>query len=261
MTMNNNVNLKLAVSGTYSTGKTTTTEALSLLTGIPRTHAKTMREILPEALPGKVLEECSPAELYQLGLLRFTERAVRESNMPNGFFSDGSSLHEWVYGKARMIVGINPNDGPIIQTVKSVMMLPYKKAYNDINEAFGAVVKRHAKNSYHEFIHLPVEFPLVEDGHRPVSEQFRLLSDKLLCQTVEELGIKCHMVSGTIEERLEKIIRIYNFKKVMSTEDAVAKAKSHVQALLLEIEEDAKVAAERTKNAPWYIRFKQRLVS
>src|ERR1700759_2066914 len=96
---------RIAVSGTYSTGKTTTTEALSRWTGVPRTHARSMREILPEAIPGQALEECGPAELFQLGLLRFTERAVRESAMPGSYVSDGSSLHEWIYGQARMRVG------------------------------------------------------------------------------------------------------------------------------------------------------------
>ena len=122
-----NKNLRIAVSGTYSTGKTTTTIALSLVTGIPRTHARTMREILPEAIPGKTLEDCKPAELLQLGMRRFIERAVFESHCKGGFFSDGSSLHEWVYGKARMIVGINPNDGHVIQTMKSILRFPFKK--------------------------------------------------------------------------------------------------------------------------------------
>lgn len=36
--------MKIAISGTYSTGKTTTTLALAFYTGLPRTHAKTMRE-------------------------------------------------------------------------------------------------------------------------------------------------------------------------------------------------------------------------
>src|SRR5439155_22829867 len=39
-------NLKLAISGTFSSGKSTTTEALSIATGIPRTHAKTSRQLL-----------------------------------------------------------------------------------------------------------------------------------------------------------------------------------------------------------------------
>jgi hypothetical protein len=45
--------LRLAVSGTYSIRKTTTTEALSAATGIPRTHATSSPEILPDLVPGK----------------------------------------------------------------------------------------------------------------------------------------------------------------------------------------------------------------
>ncbi|WP_245767249.1 AAA family ATPase [Stigmatella erecta] len=246
------------MSGTYSTGKTTTTEALSLWVGIPRTHAQTMREILPEVFPGKALEDCSPSELFQLGLIRFTERAVRESAMEGSFISDGSSVHEWVYGKARMSVGINPNDSPVRRALRSVMVAPYKKVINDINEAFGAVVKRHAKKTYQEFIHLPVEFPLVKDGHRPVSEEFRALSDRLLLQNLDELGIKYHVVSGTIEQRLTRIAEIYGLKEVMPLEQAVAEGKARVAALHQAIESDAQAAALRRQMPHRHRRLWQR---
>ena len=62
--------MKLAISGTYSTGKTTTTLALAFYTGLPRTHAKTMREILPIALPGKRLDQLKPVmSIEQAGSL------------------------------------------------------------------------------------------------------------------------------------------------------------------------------------------------
>lgn len=256
-----NKNLRIAVSGTYSTGKTTTTIALSLVTGIPRTHARTMREILPEAIPGKTLEDCKPAELLQLGMRRFIERAVFESHCKGGFFSDGSSLHEWVYGKARMIVGINPNDGHVIQTMKSILRFPFKKIYEEIIDNFGKIVKDHAKKSYNEFIHLPIEFPLVKDGHRPVSERFRFLSDLLLRQTLDELGIKYHIVSGSIEERLEKILKIYKFEKIISIEKAVEDAKRQVELLGVQIEADAIDAKQRKSKAPWYARLKENVLS
>jgi hypothetical protein len=224
--------LKIAVSGTYSTGKTTTTEAISLLTGITRTHARTMREILPDAIPGKTLEQCNPAELLQLGIRRYTERAIREKEIEGGFFSDGSSLHEWIYGVSRMSVGISPNDGALKQTIMRIARYPFKKVFEEIIENFGSIVKSHAKDSYDEFIHLPIEFPLVEDGHRPVSEKFRALSDELLIATLNELNIKYHIVSGSIEERLEKITDIYGFKKVMPIEDAIEQAKSRAELLM-----------------------------
>jgi hypothetical protein len=253
--------IRLAMSGTYSTGKTTTTEALSLWTGIPRTHAQTMREILPDALPGKALEDCTPPELFQLGILRFTERALRESAMTGSFISDGSSLHEWVYGKARMVVGINPSDGPVVRAFRAAMFLPHKKLLNDFNEAFGNVVKRHAQKAYDEFIHLPVEFPLVKDGHRPVSEDFRQLSDRLLLQILRELGIKVHVVSGSIEQRLSKIADIYGFQPVMPIDEAISLAKARVHAQHKLVESDAQAAALRRQLTPWHYRLIQRFAA
>ena len=253
--------VRLAVSGTYSTGKTTTTEALTRWLGIPRTHARTMREILPEAYPGKALEDCGPAELFQLGLVRFTERAVRESAMAGSFISDGSSLHEWVYGAARMRVGINPNDHRAVRYAKALLRLPYRPLLLKLHDAFGAVVKRHAKQSYDEFIHLPVEFPLVKDGHRPVSEEFRRLSDRLLEGTLRELDIKYHVVGGSLEQRLRTIAEIYGFTPVMPLDRAIAEATSHVQALHIELESDAQAAALRRQSAPWYARMRERLVA
>ncbi len=53
--------------------------ALSHYTGVPRTLAKTIREILPETFPGKKLAEVTPAEFLQLMLRRHTGRTVAEA--------------------------------------------------------------------------------------------------------------------------------------------------------------------------------------
>lgn len=74
-------------------------------------------------------------------------------------------------------------------------------------------------------MHLPVEFPIVEDGHRPVSERFRSLADEMLLKNIHELGIPVHVVGGTIPERLEKIVDIYGFTPQMSIEAAISLAK------------------------------------
>ncbi|KUL32206.1 AAA family ATPase [Streptomyces regalis] len=210
---------RLAVSGTYSTGKTTTTIALSHLTGIPRTHARTMREILADVLPDKRLEECTASELIQLGIRRFTERAVHESHLAGGFLSDGSSLHEWVYGKVRVRAGIHPTDG-----YEAGEAAP--DFYEEVIDGMGAVLKDHARRAYDVFIHLPVEFDLVADGHRPVSERFREMSDELLRGTLDELRIPYHVVGGTIEQRLATIVDIFGLPALMSLERAVELARS-----------------------------------
>ncbi|YCH07455.1 hypothetical protein ACTAQJ_20580 [Arthrobacter sp. alpha11c] len=101
--------MRIGISGTYSSGKTFTSMALSHYTGLPRTKARTMREILPEAAPGKTLEECTAAELIQMIVTRHVERAVYEDKLSDGFISDGSSLQEWIYGSVRVSLGLNPS--------------------------------------------------------------------------------------------------------------------------------------------------------
>jgi hypothetical protein len=46
-----------------------------------------------------------------------------------------------------------------------------------------------------------VEFDMRRDGHRPVSEEYRRVSDGLLIQTVHELAIPYHVVRGSRRER------------------------------------------------------------
>src|SRR3979409_394532 len=101
--------MRLGISGTYSSGKTSTVFAVSHLTGMPRTLAKTMREILPDAVPGKTLSQCSSAEFVQLVVRPHVERAVPTKLLGGGFPSDGSSLQDWAYGTARVVYGIDPS--------------------------------------------------------------------------------------------------------------------------------------------------------
>ncbi|MGX7046793.1 AAA family ATPase [Pseudolactococcus plantarum] len=103
--------IRLVISGTYSTGKTTTTTALSIATGIPLINAQSAREILTELYPGRRFEDMNATELMALGLKRFEERVREETVLYkdySSFISDGSVLNEWVYGTVRMKVGINP---------------------------------------------------------------------------------------------------------------------------------------------------------
>ncbi|OGT06657.1 MAG: ATP/GTP-binding protein [Gammaproteobacteria bacterium GWF2_41_13] len=223
--------MKLAISGTYSSGKTTTAFALSHLVGIPTTGAKAMREILPVALPGKRLEECAPGELMQLFVRRTMERAVKESHL-DAFISDGSSLNEWVYGMVRVRIGMHPKEGQDFDIPKTESVL----AFEDMITNFGSIAREHAKNSYSEFIHLPIEFPLAKDGHRPVSERFRSLSDELLLKTLIDHNVKYTIVGGSIEERLEQIVKLFGFKKLMSFDEALALAYQDIETTFKEIE-------------------------
>jgi hypothetical protein len=172
--------MRIAISGTYSTGKTTISLALSYLTGIPVTRARTMREILPDAFPGYSLEQCGSSELMELGMRRFSERVQAEMQWGNSFISDGCSLQEWLYGSTRLKTGFNPAEKPE-QVKRWIEKHPEEwQIFRETIERFGRIVKLYAKDRYDTVIHLPAEFPLVADGHRPASETFRAASEQLL---------------------------------------------------------------------------------
>ena len=246
--------LHLAVSGTYSTGKTTTTEALSLATGIPRTHAMTAREILVDLVPGKQMMDLSAMELMAIGLRRLEERIHHEAmaiGASGSFVCDGSVIHEWVYGEVRMRVGINPGAGLLQRAVKNVAGLPIKRFYQQYMDAYGAVTKNRAKRIYDAYIHLPVEFEMKKDGHRPVSEKFRKASDDLLLETLDELGIPYHVVGGPIAERVTKVIDIFGLPTVMPVDEAIEIALERVRTATAILEEDDRHHASQRARSPW----------
>lgn len=214
--------MKLAISGTYSVGKTITTMAVSHLTGLPRSAAKTMRELLPISVPGKILEECTAPEIIMLIMRRNQERAVNESHLPDCFVSDGSSLHEWCYGTVRVLVGINPSETEGLDTIEMTDAIRF---YAEVMEQMGVPAKQHAKASYDAFAHLPIEFPLVQDGHRPVNERFRALADQMLLGVLEELNIPVQVIGGSIPERLEKIVDVFGLPARISIAEAIARAE------------------------------------
>lgn len=240
-------NLKLAISGTYSTGKSTTTEALSIATGLPRTHAMTSREILIDLIPGKTVMDLNAMELIKLGLRRFEERVHNESG-PGPFISDGGVFHEWVYFEARMRVGINPGAPKWFQAVKKVTGLPVKHFYQRYTDTLGDVTRSRAKRIYDAYVHLPVEFDMHKDGHRPVSEPFRRLSDDLLIEALQDLGIPYHVVGGPIPERVDRIIELFDMPQVVPTAEAIELAQARVRAATDVLEQDARFhEAQRQK--------------
>lgn len=253
-TLINSKKLHIAISGTYSTGKTTTAETLSIVTGISKTQARTMREIVPEVFPGKMLEECSRKELSRLGLIRFRERILNEKNISAPIYiSDGSCLHEWVYGQGRLKFGISPKQSYWQSRLRAIIGFRLLAKARDFLEIYGSVAKYHAKNEYDVFIHLPVEFDIKNDGHRPVSNHFREHTDRLLIDTLNEIGLKYHTVSGSIPDRIEKILQILDLKPIMPIQKAVDLATEKVQNETIVIEElRRRQRQEFLDKMPWW---------
>lgn len=194
--------MRIAFVGAYGNGKTTLTTELSKKLGLERTHGSAMRD--PAGATPKALEETNEPELIQLAVRRFTERTVEEAAHPEGFLSDGSALHEWVYSKVRLAVGRHPEP---TDTLDTAVREPRTQGFEDVVDQLALLAKEHARVGYDVFIHCPVEFPLPE-GHSPISEHFRTLSDELMLDILKTLDIPVHIVTGTFEERLNQILSI-----------------------------------------------------
>ncbi|WP_078993097.1 AAA family ATPase [Streptomyces sp. MMG1121] len=213
--------MKISVSGTYSSGKTSTVMALSHYTGVPRSLARTIREIMPQALPGLKLTDITPAQFLQLTMRRHTGRAVQEALLGDHFVSDGSSLQEWLYGVGRLRHGMNPNataegaNGLATTTPEEMVF------FGKVVEQYGQAFKQHVKATYDAYVHLRHELPITADGHRPMNNEFRATIDEMLLATLDELRIPYHVVSGSMAERLETIAGIFGWTPVMSTAQAI----------------------------------------
>ncbi|OCW93328.1 hypothetical protein A9168_12235 [Macellibacteroides sp. HH-ZS] len=217
--------MRIAVCGTYSSGKSTTSVALSNLTGIEMVHALTMREILPNLFPGKKLEHCNAEEIIELIFERMINRIENEMDREYNFISDGASIQEWAYCKPRIWYGMNPAETKIIDSKILFGFETFRKTI----ESYGKMAKEYAKRHYDVFVHLPIEFPLIADGHRPVSEGFRKCCDQQLKQAYTELGIPCFEVHGNLLQRLISITQQLSIPCVMDIHQAISLAENTVR--------------------------------
>lgn len=237
--------MKLAISGTYSAGKTVTVLALSRYTGIPRTLASSIRKILPEAVPGKSLAQVTPAEYLQLAMRRHVGRAVHESRFPDGFIADGSSLQEWIYAAVRVQYGMNPSaTAADLETVPRSELTPEMLFFEQVVEQFGHAFRQHVKATFDAFVHLRNELSLADDGHRPMNERFRRTCDEMLLAVLDELSIPFHQIGGSLAERLEQIVDLFGFPTVLPLQDAIDDAYAEYSKL------DKRLETERAPAVP-----------
>lgn len=235
--------MKLAVSGTYSSGKTLTVMTLAHYTGIPRTLAATIREIMPLAVPGKTLSQVTPAEYLQLAMRRHVGRAVAESRFPDGFLSDGSSLQEWIYAATRLAYGMDPSSTSHLERIPREELTPEMRFFEAVVAQYGHAFKQHAKATFDSFVHLANELPLSADGHRPMNSAFRDECDTMLLGTLDELRIPYHVISGSFSERLGRIVDLFGFPVVMPVDEAIALGRREYARIDKRMEADRAAAA------------------
>jgi hypothetical protein len=226
--------MRIGITGTYSSGKTTTSIAVAHLTGIPRVEAKTMRELLPHAVPGKQLSECTSAEYIQLVVRRHVERATHEKILKNGFISDGCSLQELAYGTLRVAFGMNP-------TEEDRNMRPFegtneRSYYAEVFRQLGIAYRDHVKTAFDVFVHLSNELTITNDGHRPMNNQFRKQADEFVLEGIKESGVPYVIISGDVRSRLEMIVNELSLPTVITIEDALKRTTADYAEIDIRLE-------------------------
>ncbi|MDN8600270.1 AAA family ATPase [Citrobacter sp. S2-9] len=226
--------MKIALSGTYSSGKTFTAMTLSYYSGVPRLLSKAIREIMPGLMPGKRLADVSPEEFLHLMIVRHIGRVKSEIKQNGSYISDGSSLQELLYGEARLIYGINPSADNENNDRYSTDIFFFARVLEEIGRSF----KSHVTNTYDIFFHLKHELPLTADGHRPMNSDFRNLVDKRMLEVLNETGIPYSIISGSVESRVIEICEHLHLKPVMSISEAIERATLDYTAQDLRLEEE-----------------------
>jgi len=207
---------RIAVVGAYGSGKTLLSRSLARLTGMPPARLRPMDR--PVGAPQRTIADCTPAQLLQLTVRRYTERVAEEQRLADGFVSDGFAAHEWIYAKTRLVAGSFP-DRP--DPLAGRRREPAVAAYEEVADQLGLLMLEHSAHAYDLFVHVPVEFPLAA-GNRPVNENFRLITEELLAGVLGRLGVPVHTAAGPPARRLEQLAAALGLSPVIGIEQALA---------------------------------------
>ncbi|MGW4114059.1 AAA family ATPase [Actinosynnema sp. NPDC004786] len=193
--------MRIALLGAYGSGKTTLAAAIERELGIPAVHAAGPMRVDPDD-DGERVHDWTPAQLIGLTVARYGDRRAAEH--PAAFVSDGSVLHEFVYGALRLRDGSYPGTGrrpdrarlaaTDLPVVLPLFWAPYP------------AVRQYASRAYTLLVHLPAEVPLAADP--PIDDDFRARTDAMLTDLCADLGRPVHRVTGTVEQRLHHIARL-----------------------------------------------------
>lgn len=192
--------IRIALIGSYGNGKTSLAKAINQSLDIPISHASPMH--LDSGVHKVTLENCTAEQLFELTIQRYTERLENEnSHKNNSYVSDGSIMHEWVYLQTRLENGLFP----LHESKETEKESPYSKIAHAINP----VPFQFAKRKYSLIVLLPNELKL-QDNPPPISEHFRFLLNDNYKRILSRNGVPFIEVSGSIEDRLEKVLNHLN---------------------------------------------------
>jgi nicotinamide riboside kinase len=171
---------RVAIVGSFSTGKTTLAEALAQLLGLPLLP-EVAREVAAE---GFRLDKDATPETEALIFLRQynNELAVPE------FVGDRSLIDVMAYA------------GWVLDNQA-------RRKETALWEECVRLAERSLRSSYSHVYYLPIEFPIVLDGLRPDDPGFQKEIDERIVGLLESHGVSYVTLTGGVEERLSQLQR------------------------------------------------------
>lgn len=87
----------------------------------------------------------------------------------------------------------------------------YGKVLIDDKDLINSIEKISERNSKYDYIfYIPIEFDLVDDWLRPMDPEFQKKIDQEYKKFIDEKWLEYTTITGSVEERIEKIMNIIN---------------------------------------------------
>ena len=174
------MNRRIAIVGSFSTGKTTLAEVLARRLELP---------LLPEVARAIVdlgfqLDKDATVEAETLIFLRqYNNELSTES-----FVGDRSLVDVMAYA------------GWVLENQ------PWRKEM-ELWEECKRLAERRLRTNYSHVYYLPIEFPIVLDDIRPDDPEFQKEIDERIVGLLQHHGVAFRTITGSVEERVEQITK------------------------------------------------------
>jgi nicotinamide riboside kinase len=167
---------RIAIVGSFSTGKTTLAEAAAEPLGL---------SLLPEvarevAAEGFQLDKDATPEVETLIFLR----QYRNEMQHRSFVSDRSLIDAMAYASW-------------------VLENQQRRREFALWETCLDIAEHRLRNQYTHIFYLPIEFGIVSDGLRPMDPDFQQDIDKRILDLLDRYSLKFQTLTGTVEDRLK----------------------------------------------------------
>ena len=172
------MDLRIAIVGSFSTGKTTLAEELSHRLDLPLLP-ETAREVVE--LGFKLDKDATPETETLIFLKQYNNEISTEQ-----FVGDRSMIDVMAY--AGWVLDNQP-----------------KRKESALWEECEKVAERRLRGNYSHVFYLPVEFPIVADGLRPMDPEFQQEIDGRVLNLLKYHDLHYHPLSGSVRERLDQI--------------------------------------------------------